>query len=167
MTTGEPAFEGEILAYGFVDTALGLALVAASGRGVAAILLGGDRARLRREAAATLAGGTLEERTAGMRPILDAVAAMIDRPDRNPKVALDLRGSAQELAVWQALRAIPVGETTTYGRLAKALPVAATAQEVGAACAANRIAVAVPCHRVLKADGGVSCYRWACTASAA
>jgi AraC family transcriptional regulator, regulatory protein of adaptative response / methylated-DNA-[protein]-cysteine methyltransferase len=127
---------------------------------VAAILLGDDRAKLRRQAAVVLAGGKLEERTAEMRPVLDAVAAVIEGPDRGPAVALDLRGSALELAVWRALRGIPRGETTTYGRLARALPVAATAQEVGAACAANRIAVAVPCHRVVKADGGIAGYRW-------
>lgn len=73
---------------------------------------------------------------------------------------LDIRGSALELAVWQALRAVSAGETITYGRIAKALPVTATAQEVGAACAANVLAVAIPCHRVLKADGSISGYRW-------
>jgi AraC family transcriptional regulator of adaptative response/methylated-DNA-[protein]-cysteine methyltransferase len=64
------------------------------------------------------------------------------------------------MAVWDALREIPIGETRSYGQLAKALPVTATAQEVGAACAANVLAVAVPCHRVLKADGSLSGYRW-------
>lgn len=62
--------------------------------------------------------------------------------------------------MWDALKRIPAGETTTYGAIAKALPVAATAQEVGQACGANRVAIAVPCHRVVKADGGISGYRW-------
>ena len=75
-------------------------------------------------------------------------------------MTLDLRGSRMEIAVWQALRAIPAGETRTYGVIAQSLPIAATAQEVGAACAANRIAVAVPCHRVVKSDGSISGYRW-------
>ena len=73
---------------------------------------------------------------------------------------LDLRGSPIELAVWKALQAIPPGETRSYGAIARSLPLAATAQDVGAACAANRIAIAIPCHRVVKADGGISGYRW-------
>jgi AraC family transcriptional regulator of adaptative response/methylated-DNA-[protein]-cysteine methyltransferase len=64
------------------------------------------------------------------------------------------------VAVWNALRSIPAGETRTYGTIAKSLSVTATAQEVGAACAANRIAIAVPCHRVVKSDGSISGYRW-------
>jgi AraC family transcriptional regulator, regulatory protein of adaptative response / methylated-DNA-[protein]-cysteine methyltransferase len=73
---------------------------------------------------------------------------------------LDLRGSPLEVAVWNALQSIHAGETRTYSAIAKGLPVAATAQEVGAACAANRIAIAVPCHRVVKSDGSISGYRW-------
>jgi AraC family transcriptional regulator, regulatory protein of adaptative response / methylated-DNA-[protein]-cysteine methyltransferase len=65
-----------------------------------------------------------------------------------------------EVTVWKALQAIPEGETRTYGAVAQGLPIAATAQDVGAACAANRIAVAVPCHRVVKSDGLISGYRW-------
>lgn len=73
---------------------------------------------------------------------------------------LDLRGSPVEVAVWNALRTIPAGETRSYGAIAKSLPITATAQDVGAACAANRIAVAVPCHRIVKSDGSISGYRW-------
>jgi len=65
-----------------------------------------------------------------------------------------------EVAVWQALQDIPVGETRSYREIAKQLPMPATAQDVAAACAANRIAVAVPCHRVVKSDGSISGYRW-------
>jgi AraC family transcriptional regulator of adaptative response/methylated-DNA-[protein]-cysteine methyltransferase len=64
------------------------------------------------------------------------------------------------MAIWKALRAIPAGETRTYGAIAQSLPITATAQDVGAACAANRIAVAVPCHRVVKSDGSIAGYRW-------
>jgi AraC family transcriptional regulator of adaptative response/methylated-DNA-[protein]-cysteine methyltransferase len=75
-------------------------------------------------------------------------------------MSLDLKGNALETVVWQALATIPVGETRSYGELAKSLSVPATAQEVGAACAANVVALAVPCHRVVKADGSISGYRW-------
>jgi AraC family transcriptional regulator of adaptative response/methylated-DNA-[protein]-cysteine methyltransferase len=87
-------------------------------------------------------------------------AALVDAPQHGTDLQLDLRGSELELAVWRTLQAIPAGETRSYGAVARALPLAATAQEVGAACAANRIAVAVPCHRVVKADGAISGYRW-------
>ena len=75
-------------------------------------------------------------------------SALIDTPHVATYIALDLRGLPIELAVWKALQAIPPRETRSYGVIAKTLPMAATAQDVGAACAANRIAVAVPCHRV-------------------
>jgi AraC family transcriptional regulator, regulatory protein of adaptative response / methylated-DNA-[protein]-cysteine methyltransferase len=160
MTMDERPFAGETLTYGFAEMELGLALVAASERGVAAVLLGEDRAALRREAARALAGAVLAECEAAMQPTLDAVAAMLATPGAPFPLALDLRGSPTDLAVWEALRQVPSGETTTYGALARTLPVLATAQDVAAACAANRVAVAVPCHRVVKADGSLSGYRW-------
>ena len=64
------------------------------------------------------------------------------------------------MAVWTALQAIPAGETRTYGTIARGLAITATAQDVGAACAANPIAIAVPCHRVVRSDGTIAGYRW-------
>ena len=95
-----------------------------------------------------------------MKVVVDRVCAWLEAPAGEIGVPLDLRGSTVELAVWQALRAVPSGRTIRYGDIARALPVPATAQEVGAACAANRIAIAIPCHRVIKADGSISGYRW-------
>jgi len=131
-----------------------------SSRGVVAILLGDAKPRLRGELARAFPNTDLIEDEAGLDETLAEVVALIDHPGSGHDMALDLRGSAIEIAVWQALRAIPIGEIRSYGQLAEALPVAATAQEVGAACAANLLAVAVPCHRVLKADGSISGYRW-------
>jgi AraC family transcriptional regulator of adaptative response/methylated-DNA-[protein]-cysteine methyltransferase len=148
------------LHFHFAETRLGFALVAASGKGIAAILLGDDKSRLRRELSRAFPDTELIEDDAGLAEALVRVAALIDDPRASHDLSLDLRGSALERAVWDALRAIPVGETRSYGQLAKSLPVRATAQEVGAACAANVLAVAVPCHRVLKADGSISGYRW-------
>jgi AraC family transcriptional regulator, regulatory protein of adaptative response / methylated-DNA-[protein]-cysteine methyltransferase len=85
---------------------------------------------------------------------------VIGTPHVGTDLTLDLRGSPVEVAVWNALRVIPAGETRTYGAIAQSLPIAATAQEVGAACAVNRIAVVVPCHRVVKSDSSISGYRW-------
>jgi len=148
------------LRFGFGETRLGLALAAMSERGVAAILLGDERPRLRRELARAFPDAALIEDQAGLAETLAGVVALIDHPGAGHALALDLSGTTIEMAVWDALRKIPSGETRSYGQLAKALPVAATAQEVGAACAANVLAVAVPCHRVLKADGSISGYRW-------
>jgi AraC family transcriptional regulator, regulatory protein of adaptative response / methylated-DNA-[protein]-cysteine methyltransferase len=148
------------LRFGFGETRLGLVLAAVSERGVAAILLGDDKPRLRRELARAFPDAALIEDAEGLAETLASVEALIDRPSAGHALTLDLAGSAIEMAVWEALREIPIGETRSYGQVAKALPVAATAQEVGAACAANLLAVAVPCHRVLKADGSISGYRW-------
>ena len=150
----------EALRFGVGETRIGLALVASSPSGVAAILLGNDRERLRGELALMFPEAQLIEDEAGLAATIAAVVAFIDDPRGGLSVALDPRGSELELAVWKALRAIPAGETRSYGALAKTLDVPATAQEVGAACAANKIAVAIPCHRVLKADGSISGYRW-------
>jgi len=75
-------------------------------------------------------------------------------------LALDLKGSDFEIKVWQALRAIPAGRTMSYSALAETIGMKGMAREVGEACAANRIAVAVPCHRILRKDGSISGYRW-------
>ena len=150
----------EALRFGYGETGIGTVLVAESDRGVAAILLGDDRAKLRRELADAFVAARLVEDGAGLAETVAKVAALVDAPHLASALPLDLRGSELELAVWQALRAIPPGETRSYGALAKALPVPATAQDVGAACAANVLAVAVPCHRVVKADGAISGYRW-------
>ena len=150
----------ETITYGFGETKLGDILVAASDAGLAAILIGDDRDRLRREIGETLPVAALVEDQAALADRIAAVERLVDSPNSALDLPLDLRGSDLERAVWSALTRIPSGETTTYGALARSLPVAATAQEVGAACAANRLAVAIPCHRVVKADGSISGYRW-------
>ena len=160
MRPSADEFKGERLRFGCRATATELALVALSERGVAAILLGADEADLRRQLREAMPGAVLVEDEAGLAAMLGEVAVYVERPQGAPSFPLDLRGSANEQAVWAALRAIPSGETRSYGAIAKALGGAVTAQEVGAACAANRVAVAVPCHRVVKADGGISGYRW-------
>jgi AraC family transcriptional regulator of adaptative response/methylated-DNA-[protein]-cysteine methyltransferase len=139
---------------------LGELLVDTSGKGVAAILIGDDRLKLRRDLAAAFPNARIEADEPGLRDVLCKVSLFLEAPDRGLDLPLDIRGNEQERAVWEALRAIPSGEIVTYGQLAKTLPAPATAQEVGAACAANVLAVAIPCHRVVKADGSISGYRW-------
>jgi AraC family transcriptional regulator, regulatory protein of adaptative response / methylated-DNA-[protein]-cysteine methyltransferase len=150
----------ERLRYGLADTELGVALVALSDKGVRAIVLCGDKSKAVRELQAVAPAAELVEEQSAAGEALGQVAGYIESPKRDLHMSLDLKGNALEMVVWQALATIPVGETRSYGELAKSLSVPATAQEVGAACAANVVALAVPCHRVVKADGSISGYRW-------
>jgi AraC family transcriptional regulator of adaptative response/methylated-DNA-[protein]-cysteine methyltransferase len=150
----------EVLQYGYGETALGTIAVACSTHGIAALFIGDDRAKLLRDLADAFPGIELRLDQAGLADTIAKATALVDAPHLASNLVLDLRGSAVELAVWRALQAIPPGQTRSYGAIARNLPVTATAQDVGAACAANRIAVAIPCHRVVKADGGISGYRW-------
>ena len=156
LDTAEP----EALRFGYGDTALGTIVVAESMRGIAALFIGDDRARLLRDLkdAFPEAGFVLDQTL--LAPTIAKVIALVDAPHIGSDLTLDLRGSPVEVAVWNALQAIPAGETRTYGAIAQSLRMTVTAQEVGAACAANRIAVAVPCHRVVKSDGSIAGYRW-------
>ena len=160
MTDQTLIAEPETMRVGFGATALGIILVAESAQGVVALFIGDDRARLLRDLEGAFPGVGFAIDQAGLARTIAKAAALVDAPHLGTDLTLDLRGSPVEIAVWSALQTIPVGETRTYGAIAQGLSVAATAQDVGAACAANRIAVAVPCHRVVKSDGSIAGYRW-------
>ena len=150
----------ETLRFGYGDTALGTIVVAEGARGVVALFIGDDRAKLLRDLNDSFPGAMFVPDQTALTGTIVKAAALVDAPHRGTDLVLDMRGSPLEMAVWGALRAIPSGETRTYGAIARDLKITATAQDVGAACAANRIAVAVPCHRVVKSDGSISGYRW-------
>ena len=150
----------ETMRFGYGDTALGTILVAESLHGIVALFIGDDRATLLQDLKETFPESELLLDEVGLARTIAKAAALVDAPHLGTDLQLDLRGSPVEVAVWEALRAVPVGETRSYGAIAQSLPIAATAQDVGAACAANRIAVAVPCHRVVKSDGSIAGYRW-------
>ena len=152
--------EPETLRFGYGDTALGTIVVAESTRGVVALFIGDDRAKLLRDMKDAFPEAAFVLDQTGLAQTVAKAVALVDAPHLGTDLMLDLRGSPVEVAVWKALQAIPAGETRTYGAIAQSLPMTATAQDVGAACAANRIAVAVPCHRVVKSDGSISGYRW-------
>ena len=137
--------------------ALGMVLVAQNERGVCAILLGDDPRRLERELAACFPDASLHQADSGL---LEKVVSFIERPGDALDLALDMQGSAFEQRVWRALRDIPAGATVAYGELAARVGAPGAAKEVGEACAANRLAVAIPCHRVVRKDGGLAGYRW-------
>jgi AraC family transcriptional regulator of adaptative response/methylated-DNA-[protein]-cysteine methyltransferase len=160
MTQTRNAIDPEILRFGYGDTALGTILVAQSMRGVVALFVGDDRAKLLRDLKDAFPKAEFALDQTGLEKTIAKAAALVDAPHVGTDLTLDLRGSPVEMAIWKALRAIPAGETRTYGAIAQSLPITATAQDVGAACAANRVAVAVPCHRVVKSDGSIAGYRW-------
>lgn len=142
------------------DSSLGHVLVAASTKGVCAILLGDDARSLARELRHCFPDAVLRDGDDDFDQLADKVVRFVENPATAADFALDMRGSEFEQKVWTALREIPVGETATYGEIAKRIGVPQGARDVGEACASNPLAIAVPCHRVVKSDGRLSGYRW-------
>jgi AraC family transcriptional regulator of adaptative response/methylated-DNA-[protein]-cysteine methyltransferase len=153
---------GEDVRWSVIDTALGRALVAATVRGLCAIELGDDEAaleaRLRREFPRARIERVDEGRDEFLAPRLRAVADAL--AGRAAEVELDLVGTAFQTRVWDALMRIPKGETRSYAGLAAELGQPSAARAVASACARNRVAVLVPCHRVIRGDGSLGGYRW-------
>jgi len=139
---------------------LGSVLVAASPVGVAAILLGDDPDVLVRDLQDRFDRAELIGGDAGFEAMVARVIGLIEAPERTHDLPLDIRGTAFQHAVWQALRRIPAGRTATYGEIAAAVGRPGAVRAVAGACAANPLAVAVPCHRVIRQDGALSGYRW-------
>ena len=160
MTTDTLIAGPKALRFAYGETTLGTILLAESSNGIAALFIGDNREKLSRDLKNAFPAIEIIADQNGLTGTIAKATTLIDAPHLGSDLKLDLQGSPLELAVWQALQAIPSGETRSYGAIARSLPVPATAQDVGAACAANRIAVAVPCHRVVKADGSISGYRW-------
>ncbi|HVF13584.1 MAG TPA: bifunctional DNA-binding transcriptional regulator/O6-methylguanine-DNA methyltransferase Ada [Acidimicrobiales bacterium] len=151
---------GTTIRFAVGECSLGSVLVAASDTGVCAIFLGDDPDALvhaleDRFPTASLAGGAPD-----FERWTSAVVALVDDPRIGLDLPLDVRGTAFQQRVWQALRAIPVGTTQSYSEIAAAMGIPTAARAVAAACAANKIAVAIPCHRVVRRDGSLSGYRW-------
>lgn len=140
---------------------LGQVLVAATERGVSAIAFGDDPDALRAELRERFPRARIDEDDEGaLEPLLLRVLAMIERPELASELPLDLIGTAFQQKVWRALRAIPAGTTITYGELARRVDAPRAVRAVGTACGRNPVAVAVPCHRVVRDDGSLAGYRW-------
>jgi AraC family transcriptional regulator of adaptative response/methylated-DNA-[protein]-cysteine methyltransferase len=151
---------GEAIRFAAGECALGSILVARSDRGVCAILLGDDPDRLARDLqdrfpAADLIGGDAE-----FERLVARVVGFVEAPGLGLDLPLDVRGTAFERRVWEALQDVPAGQTVTYGDLAARIGSPRATRAVARACAANSLAVAIPCHRVVRKDGGLSGYRW-------
>jgi len=139
---------------------LGAILVARSRKGLCAILLGDDPEPLLRELQERFPKARLVGGDARFERQVAAVIRFVDAPKVGLKLPLDVRGTAFQQRVWQALRKIPVGATASYAQIARRIGAPRSMRAVAQACAANPLAVAIPCHRVVRSDGALSGYRW-------
>lgn len=142
------------------DCSLGAILVARSERGVCAILLGDDPEPLTRDLHDRFPRARLIGGDAAFEGLVATVVGFVEAPGRGLNLPLDIRGTAFQQRVWQALQRIPVGSTATYADIANRLGLPKSMRAVGQACGANPLAVAIPCHRVVRQDGGLAGYRW-------
>lgn len=142
------------------DSSLGRVLVARSGRGLCAVLLGDEDEALVRELRARFPRAALRGNGAALAATAAQVIAVVDAPSRRCDLPLDLRGTEFQRSVWRALREIPAGETASYTEIAGRIGRPRSVRAVGGACAANPLAVVVPCHRALRSDGALAGFRW-------
>jgi AraC family transcriptional regulator of adaptative response/methylated-DNA-[protein]-cysteine methyltransferase len=152
--------EGETIRYTIVSTWLGWALVAATERGICMTALGDDRAGLEADLRRRFPAATLAPADAALSGWAGRVVRFITRPGEQLDLPLDIRGTAFQAQVWKALQKIPPGQTATYTGIAQALGRPRAVRAVAQACASNKLAVLVPCHRVVRGDGDLAGYRW-------
>ena len=139
---------------------LGAILVARSERGVCAISLGDNPDALLRELQDRFARAELVGGDADFERLVAQVVGLIEAPNLGIHLPLDVRGTAFQQRVWRALQQIPVGETASYAQVAQRIGAPKSVRAVAQACASNMLAVAIPCHRVVRSDGALSGYRW-------
>lgn len=135
-------------------------LVAATERGLCAVLLGEDSETLIRDLQDRFPHAELIGGDTAFEGVVATVIGFVEAPHLGLDLPFDLRGTAFQMRVWKALREVPAGATTTYTELAQRIGAPTAVRAVASACAANPLAVAIPCHRVLRLDGGLSGYRW-------
>jgi len=150
----------EHLSFATTPCSLGVVLVAASQTGVCAILLGESDEALADDLRALFPHATLTGGDDAFAATMASAVALVDMPGNKHELPLDIRGTAFQRRVWEALRKIPAGQTRSYSELAAAIGNPGAVRAVASACAANKLAVAIPCHRVVRRDGSVSGYRW-------
>ncbi len=151
---------GETIRFAVGECSLGSILVAATGRGVCAILLGDDPAALARDLEDRFPRAELVGGDEAFETLVARAVGLVEDPARGPGLPLDIRGTVFQQRVWQALQDIPAGATASYGEIAERIGAPKAARAVARACASNRLAVAIPCHRVVRNDGAPGGYRW-------
>lgn len=152
--------KGTTIRFAVGQCALGAILVAESQHGVCAISLGDDPSALVRELEERFPAAELIGADRSFERRVATVVAFVESPRLGLDLPLDVRGTAFQERVWRALREIPCGETRSYAEVARALGMPGASRAVARACASNPVAVAIPCHRVVRTDGSPSGYRW-------
>lgn len=148
----------QVLLWSVVPTGVGDVIAVATPRGLAAVRIG-RAADLEREIRAEFPHAVLERDDLAMADVMAALAALC-RGASAPQIPVDAHGTAFQARVWGALREIPAGETRTYSEVATAIGRPTAVRAVARACATNPVALAIPCHRVLRSDGSLAGYRW-------
>jgi AraC family transcriptional regulator of adaptative response/methylated-DNA-[protein]-cysteine methyltransferase len=149
-----------VIRFAVGDCSLGAILVAATEKGVCAILLGDDADTLVRDLQDGFPHAKLIGGDSDFERLVSRVVGLVEAPALGFDLPLDIRGTAFQQRVWQALREIPAGSTVSYAQIAERVGLPKAVRAVAQACAANAIAVAIPCHRVVRSDGALSGYRW-------
>ncbi len=152
--------DGQVIRYTVSQCSLGAILVAATEAGICAITLGDEPSVLISDLVARFRDAELISGDSAFELLVQSVIAFVEQPTGTMNLPLDIRGTAFQERVWQALLRIPAGTTASYAEVAALIGQPSAARAVAAACAANSLAVAIPCHRVVRNDGGLSGYRW-------
>lgn len=162
MTPGEygRGGAGRTVSFAIVNSALGLMLVAATERGLCSVRFGDDASELERELREEFHSAELRRDDSALKHCVEPLLATLRGERTTIDLPLDVRATAFQKKVWEALRRIPAGETRSYSDVAREIGDSHAVRAVARACATNPVAVAVPCHRVVRSDGDLAGYRW-------
>jgi AraC family transcriptional regulator of adaptative response/methylated-DNA-[protein]-cysteine methyltransferase len=152
--------QGEEISFTIVETALGKLLIAATARGLCSVRFGASDAALARELKQEFPAATVLRDDQSLQPLAAQTQGLFRAGGSSQDIALDIRGTAFQRRVWDALQRIPRGETRSYSEIAKQVGRPRAVRAVANACAANPVALVVPCHRVVQKDGSLAGYRW-------
>jgi AraC family transcriptional regulator of adaptative response/methylated-DNA-[protein]-cysteine methyltransferase len=158
--TGARPGQAAAIHFALGRSSLGSVLVARTGKGVCAILLGDDPKVLAHDLRKRFPRAVLTEGGVDVERLLTTVSSCIEAPAKGLDLPLDTHGTEFQRRVWEALRRIPAGKTVSYTDIARRIGAPRSVRAVAQACGANSIAVAIPCHRVVRSDGDLSGYRW-------
>jgi AraC family transcriptional regulator of adaptative response/methylated-DNA-[protein]-cysteine methyltransferase len=154
------AGKDQVIAYALEKTELGWLLVAATAKGICSIEFGDNKKQLRENFVRKFSAASIDAADQKLCGWVSEIVSFIRTPVHGLRLPLDIRGTAFQRRVWQALQKIPLGTTMTYAQVADAIDQPRAHRAVARACAANQLALAVPCHRVVRKDGQMGGYRW-------
>lgn len=152
--------KNEPITYACGTSSLGEFLVAQSQKGICAILLGDNQEELVTELKERFPTAELQPSEENISELLQQLVSLIEQPTQSLQLPLDIRGTLFQQKVWELLQQIPAGETRSYTQIAQALGTPKAIRAVASACAANALAIIIPCHRVVRSDGHLAGYRW-------